>query len=497
MKVVLGFKSDGHEFEIPIQHTVITGMTGLSGKTTTEEAILDRSEGFRALVFLTKRGEKTFDDAPRIAPFYKERFDWEYVRGLLESAMRERMKFETPWIIRICKRASSLADVRSELKKELGGHLRDFDRNIFTLLLAYLDKVLPTIESSKAKFVSRLDLKDGVNVMDLTEWYTHEEVQMLIIRSCMEQILEKENNVIVALPEAWKMLPQARNTPVKLYFEKFIREGATNNNYLMIDAQDLGGIDKTPLRQVSVWIMGKMMETNEVERLIKQTLGLDVQPETIQKLPLGWFLVACGDKVEQVYVWARGVPREMALAVAKGELSVDVVKEWILDHRKKNNGLNGLAPAISSKIEEIQSSTNEEITALRSELGQLRSDLKDLSTKIQERGAERDPSSSDGLVDLQKTNYYVHISENVKTCELSDEKIGGKIMFLAREGLLKDWKTQQEIEDALTDHRWSEGSHQVWASLQNLIKVGYIGRSQDKPVKYALSPNVKFVEGSE
>ncbi|TRZ51118.1 MAG: ATP-binding protein [Dehalococcoidia bacterium] len=337
-KIQLGFTVPGdkpHHFEMA--HIVATGMTQLSGKSTTVETILKRRKG-KSLVFLTKRGEKTFMDARRVTPYYRERFDWEYVRGLLEAAWRERMKFETPWIIRICKKACNLKDVRLQLKSELERkRLREFDKNIYLLLLAYLDKVLPVLERAREKFTDRLELQPGINVMDLTPWYTHEEVQMLVIRACMEWILEHENNVVVGLPEAWKLLPQSRNTPVKLYFEKFIREGATNGNYLIIDAQDLGGVDKAPLRQVSVWIMGKMMEANEVERLLKQTVGLKVKAQEIQTLPLGHFIVAAGKTVEKVYVWPVGVPEDVARKVARGELTPEYVRDHYLKVKKEDD----------------------------------------------------------------------------------------------------------------------------------------------------------------
>jgi len=54
------------------------------------------------------------------------------------------------------------------------------------------------------------------------------------------------NNVVVALPE------------------KFIGEGASNGNFLILDAQDLGGVDKTHLRNVSLLVIGKMMEATRL-----------------------------------------------------------------------------------------------------------------------------------------------------------------------------------------------------------------------------------------
>lgn len=379
--ILLGHKvPSGERFYIPLGHTVFTGMTALAGKTTGVKAIAHRlpqtsaDRPFKILVFLTKRGEKVFADtnnANVVVPFYRERFDWEYVRGLLEATWHERLKFETPWIIRICKMAAhelrgredlapgeGLRVVRQLLGKVLSSEkLRDFDRNIYTTLAAYMDKVLPTLEGAQQQFADQLKLLPGINVMDLIGWYTHEEVQMLVIRSCMEEILKSGNNVIVALPEAWKMLPQGRNTPVKLFFEKFIREGATNGCYLIIDAQDLGGVDKTPLRQVSVWIMGRMQEANEVERLLKQTLGLAVPVATIQTLPLGHFLVACGDVVEKVYVWPHGVAEEMSVDVAKGLLKPEIVQER-LARAQSNKEVDDLV--WKEKYEEVEKQLIEE-----------------------------------------------------------------------------------------------------------------------------------------
>jgi len=472
MKVLLGFTvPEGKPFYIPIHHTVITGMTNLSGKTTTVEAILHRSK-LKALVFLTKRGEKPFPDTYRIPPFYKERFDWEYVRGLLEAAMHERLKFETPWIIRICKKAHSLQEVRALLNKLLTEKkLREFDKNIYTLLAAYLDKVLPTLTKAKHKFTDTLTLKKGINVMDLTEWYTNEEVQMLVIQSCMEHILKHENNVIVALPEAWKMLPQSRNTPVKLYFEKFIREGAANGNYLIIDAQDLGGVDKTPLRQVSVWIMGKMMEANEVQRLLKQTLGLKIKPEEVQTLPLGHFLVAYGHEVKKIYVWPYGIDKDLAISVAQGKLKPETVKQ-ILSSKQKPQLTNQI------RLEEQIKNLHQRITSLEQTINKLLTQPR------------FEPATSN--LELQKTIYNIKVTQTQKQFTLTDETVQGKIMWLAKEGFLNTWRTQTEIEKELTRRAWTVPRISLYKALKALVKQGFLGQRKTDRLQFKLAPNVRF-----
>ena len=78
---------------------VVCGQTQEAGKTTTLEGLISRLEGFRAIAFVTKRGEGSFGTARRIQPYFKERADWVFVQSILEATMRERMKFERSWII--------------------------------------------------------------------------------------------------------------------------------------------------------------------------------------------------------------------------------------------------------------------------------------------------------------------------------------------------------------------------------------------------------------
>jgi hypothetical protein len=181
----------------------------------------------------------------------------------------------------------------------------------------------------------------------------------------MEYILKSENNIIVSLPECWKMLPQGRTTPVKLYFEKFVREGATNGNYLYIDAQDLGGMDKAPLRQVSVWVMGRMQEANEVTRLSKQMLGADIDASVIQTLSLGHFMVACGNNVTKVYVWPHRVPEEMSIAVAKGELPPEKVKDYLKQLETPKVAEEETAPVFGSLMTEAEKNVSKMYVGLK------------------------------------------------------------------------------------------------------------------------------------
>jgi hypothetical protein len=365
---------------------------------------------------------------------------------------------------------------------------------MYTLLAAYLDKVLPTLENAKAKFSDTLKLEQGINIMDLTEWYVKEEVQMLVIRACMEEILKSYNDTIIVLPEAWKLLPQARNTPVKLVFEKYIREGATNNNFLHIDAQDLGGVDKVPLRQVSIWIMGHMMQFDEVQRLLKQTIGVEIKPKEIQTLPLGHFIVAAGDKVTKIYVWPDGIDKDTARMVAKREndWTPELVKDMLSKRQAlsvseprpgfepKGYGDNPITTIIESMVARLQK-VEEEIALLKDQ---------------QDRGRVKAASVED-IATLTKTSMQVKIEAASLKFSLNTLTIAGKIMWIAKEGGLDGWKSISEIEKLLTDKGWSPARIQVYHELSGLVDKGFLGVRKSDRQEWKLAEFVKIEENPQ
>jgi hypothetical protein len=130
-----------------------------------------------------------------------------------------------------------------------------------------------------------------------------------------------------------KTLPQFKMTPVKWVAQQFIRKGAAIGNYLWLDSQDIGGIDKTPLRQCDNWLMGRMKEAHEVERILKQLLGMKVKAEEIQTLPLGHFYAVIGNEVKKVYVLPAGVPEDIGRKVSRGELTSEYVRDQFLKRK--------------------------------------------------------------------------------------------------------------------------------------------------------------------
>jgi len=327
--ILLGFEvGTGMPVHIPLHHLAIFGMTQLSGKTTALEALITRS-GLRAIAFITKRGEGGFTQAHPVPPYYKPRADWQFVEGLINVALGEKVKYEPAmrWaIIKACQGRRNLREIREKAREMAQTSKGDFMKSVFEKLTTYLDIVVPELE--RWIFSQELELIAGVNVMDLSSMQL--ETQHLVIASAIEYIFQKLSHIVVIVPEAWETLPQSRMTPVKWVAQQFIRKGAAIGNYMFLDSQDIGGIDKTPLRQCDNWLMGRMKEAHEVERILKQTLGAKIKAEEIQTLPLGHFYAVVGNQVKKVYVLPSGVPEEVGIKVATGVMTPENVRDEYL-----------------------------------------------------------------------------------------------------------------------------------------------------------------------
>lgn len=360
----------GEEVEIKPSHLVATGITQESGKTTTQMALIKRGK-FKAIVFKTKIGEKGITEGSIVPPYYKDEFDWEYASDLLEASRKEKLKFERAWIIKYSKTASNLLEFKKNIDDALVSLREGLEKNVLMTLQAYLDKILPELQY--APLSNTLDMRDGINIMDLERF--KEETQGLIIRSVLREVLKRERNTIIIIPEAWKYIPEGRGSPVKRDAEAFIRQGATNNNFLWIDSQDITGVDKTILKQVSTWILGYQREINEIKRTIEQ-LPIPVKDrptaDNIATLKVGHFYVATSDFTKKVYVQPSWLDSKTAKQIALGKISVSTIKP---PETLSPFAIVGMQPQESPSV-------TIDFGPIRKEINELRNDM---FTKIQQQ----------------------------------------------------------------------------------------------------------------
>jgi len=521
----------GEPVYVGVHHLAIFGMTQLSGKTTALEALISRS-GLKAIAFKTKRGEGGFTKFNLVIPYYKPRADWQFVEGLVNVALGEKVKYEPGMryaIMKVSRGRKDLREIRQaavDLAKESP---REFMKSVYEKLAAYLDIVVPELE--KWRFSEHLTLDEGVNVMDLSGMRL--ETQHLVIASTIEYAFSYLDHVVVIVPEAWETLPQGKMTPVKWVAQQFIRKGAAIGNYLWLDSQDIGGIDKTPLRQCDNWLMGRMKEAHEVERILKQLLGMKVPAEEIQTLPLGHFYAAIGNMVKKVYVLPAAVPEEAGQRVARGELTPEQIRDTYLkkitsiggdtnldfkqaweNEKEKREKLEQSFPDMRTKIfneimEKIKDDyvSREDYKALEKEKAEL---LEDLSVyegleHFFERLIQRhtptsiptnQPTDAPTAVGLQPVKTVVDLEEVKKHApKVPTDTMKGKILQLAKAGFFDAWRSVGEVGSALVDRYSFNATEQaINGALKDLVNEQILGMKHTDRNRWKLSPDVVFAE---
>jgi len=312
----------GEPVEIEVTHLVTTGITNKSGKTTLLEGLASRGpESQKFLAFRSKPDEQVFKEGHFVKPFLSDQSDWQYMRQLLESSQKMRMKFETWHIIQAAKNTSTLGGFYQNCLDLSKSTKRGIDKQIFEVLAEYSRTI---IEELKDVVFTRdfPDLKPGVNIMDLSE-IQDEDVQSIIIRSTLTYVLHKLRGIITVIPELWKFSPQGRNNPVKEVLQALVRQGANKRDFVWVDSQDLAGTDKIPLKQCYTWILGLQTEVNEAEHTLNQ---VNLPPKTkpkaheITSLSLGQFFLSTPKGSVKFYALPRWLPEKEAIKVARGKM---------------------------------------------------------------------------------------------------------------------------------------------------------------------------------
>lgn len=75
---------------------------------------------------------------------------------------------------------------------------------------------------------------------------------------------------------------------------------------------------------------------------------------------------------------------------------------------------------------------------------------------------------------------------------MSTADLDGKVMHVAKEGFLNEWRTEPEIEKELLDRSWSAPTSSLYRSLDMLCDKGFLIENKGKPVKFKLAGDVVF-----
>lgn len=502
--ILLGYEvPSGAAVEIPSHgHLCITGMTQQSGKTTTLDALITRS-GRRAVTFITKRGESAFENARRIKPYFRERADWRFVEAIIEATMRQKMRFERGWIMRATRGASTLRDVSRNIEVAMKT-AKGLSADIYLQLHAYLEIVLPQIE--RLDYAHKVEIGSGLNVMDLSAYSA--EMQALVIRSVLEWVHEKEDGVIVVIPEAWETLPEGRGSPVKLACEQIFRKGAGIGNLIWLDSQDIAGVWKEALRACSVWIMGVQSEIHEVKRMLAHLPtpnSLKPKPEQVMVLKRGQFYVRFGAELKLVYVQPVWMLPEEAICLAQG------VKPYPHSRMPDELTVREQAHREGRLREDVMPvKAKEDLNVDAEKERQYLDTIKRLETRIEDlqrqlRGEKSAPepavAPSNGnaevvTIKLDHDKPEIEVSVKRRIIQMNDQNNPGRLALLLAQGYFDKPRRNQDVIQEFRDRSWaaSKGPVPLGPEISKLAEMGFVRKTGESTYQAVSEMKVRIVE---
>lgn len=340
----------GKEVEIPIFHTLTTGQTQLSGKTTVEKTLAEQlaEKGYKVLIFDTKENLEDYSGFGReISVCLRESTDPLVLLPLLESIFQRRLPTGYYSVLsEVSSGTQCFEEVidksKSMEKTSKSGWKKGACRTLYDLL-ERLQRQL-----DKVRTVPQLELPYSINRMVLN--YFPRESQQLFIRNAFEDILKYHNKMtIVMLDEFSKFAPQRWGSACLPAIQDVITQTAITKTFCYLAAQFLATTNKDPLKACAVRLLGTQDHKTEAKHTIDLIPFRDVATEDdIMKLPVGHFIVTTKKWAKRIYFVPKGVPMKIARQVALRK-DPSITSEWVRDKYlsgKKTLGIEtvGLLP---------------------------------------------------------------------------------------------------------------------------------------------------------
>jgi len=476
---------------IPVFHTLFSGQTQLSGKTTALKTLATRAleHGYRVLVFDTKENEADYQGFGAEVPVVmRESTDSFVLIGLLESMFRRRLTPYYATLSRLTEAAHGFQDI-IDRARELEARTRSaFLRDACRVLYDLLERLRE--ETSKVPTARELQLPHPINRMAINEFSL--EAQQLIVRNAFEDLLQSYNRrTIACLDEAFKFIPQRYSSACTQNIMRVITQGAKTGLYVWIATQFLAPTDKAPLKACAVRLLGTQDHVTEARHTLDLIPFGGYTAEDIMKLPLGHFIVTTKKFARQAYLLPLDVDEETGRKVARGETPPEAVRE-ILEKRGKEVSEETVW---KEKYEELLLKYNEaqrqledllarrggesdSISKLQEELNRAKEDLKTFD-RLKAVLAEIVPRPEAGPVPevtVAAEQPRLTVTVDWKPLQLTQDTLEGRLAIAYAEGLLGDkaftTRKVNEIMESRFGHKEFPGN--LPKALDRLVYWGYL-----------------------
>ena len=450
----------GEDVQLEIFHTLFTGQTNLSGKTTTIKALIPEALklGYTILVFDTKEIRREWEGYHDIPLCYQPTTDPLVLIGLLEGIFERRITNYYSTLSRVTSSAKTLEDVISNTEKmEEQSHVGFIKDACHTLadLLARLNRELRGLRLS-----TKLELKQGVlNVMPINS--LSPEAQQLVIKTAFEELLRHHNHKVIAIiDEAFKYLPQKYSSACKRPVQDVVTQGAGTKLFVWLATQFIAPTDKDAMKACAVKILGRQDVKEELEATQEKIPGGSglFKKQQIMTLQPGQFIyVSLSEPPRMVYVFPpekRGPPipsekrAEAASPVSTPKAEIANLEEMIQNLRDKMQ-------VVSTQLEAVTRTAQQQGEALR---------------KLEERTAA-------GSAEIRIDNYQMQleITDHKEPIELSTKNNDGKIAYTVYKILNGKGSLPWEIAKAASETRgWKISMKNFKRDASSLLESGVL-----------------------
>lgn len=493
----LGYEvPSGEQVDIPLFHTVVTGITR-HGKSVTMNALAQRANeaGYTVLIFDVKNPRDYAGAGEDIPIYLEEHTNPTTLKGLLENQSGMGLNFQFSELIKMYEPGDTYYDMLDRMAAAMEEDVHPVEEDKLRVLVHLLTNL--TEELDRVSITEELEMVEGaVNVMDLHA--VDDSIQQLAIAGSVEQVLKNHQDVIIILDEAHNFIPQRKQPPARDPLVTAIREGAANNNWLWISDQTITGVDKDPLKQVGVWILGKQREKNEAKRVLDQIPGsTSYGSEDVMTLEKGHFIVALDDAQPLVYVQPTWLDDIVSSEIASGAQEVTTIET-------PEPEANQMDEELQQKEQELQEK-DQRITDLEEQLSAKQAEIEALEEKVdqlfeEEAGSPPETPGGDApRVDEERVQELVderireievpegvrvdtevpaiEVRRVVEPLALDDSTIEGKAAILYAEGTFPEgeWFSTGDLNNWFDARGWTE-SVQRTNVLDKFCQWGYLER---------------------
>lgn len=484
----------GDPISVPVTHTLLTGITR-HGKSEAMKTMAKRvaDEGYTVLLFDVKAKRDYGDIGQEIPIYLEESTDPMTLKGLLESSSDISLSFQFSEIIEVCEGGEDYEEVLEATEALMADDdTHPVTENKLRVIRYLLDRMIESM--GEVEISDDLELGPGVNVMDLHD--VDEAVKQVAIAASVEEVKDNHERVIVGIDEAHNFIPQKGKPPANEPITDLIREAGASDSWVWLSDQTITGVDKDPLKQVDLWLLGRQREKNEAGHVLDQIPGRSAySTEDVMMLKKGHFIVTLEDRVPLVYVQPTWMSDAEAQGIAREEYRLEDITES--DQTDMT--------AIEDQLEEAE----QRIAELENKLEDREERIEKLNALLEARESkelkEAEPAAAEpephkvpneervaelvrGVVEdyiqeydvpeaieVDRRRSKIVVRHLVEPITVSTDDRLGKVAYLYAEGELPDgWFGTGTVEDIFETKGWGETTVRRTDVLNTLTQAGFL-----------------------